>query len=198
MSDASDEELLRRARNNDTAAFEELVGRSRDRVFGVALRILHSEAEAAEVAQETFLSAWRSLGQLSGDQFSHWVHRIAANRALMRLRHQKVANQVEESIESPKFNARGSLIESVADWAPTAEGASLDAELRRAIEEASQSLPESARQVFLLHDVEGLDYQQISEITKDSVAALKSRLHRARLAMRAAIDRFYAEKGSEP
>jgi RNA polymerase sigma-70 factor (ECF subfamily) len=113
----------------------------------------------------------------------------------MRLRHQKVANQVEESIESPQFNARGSLVDTVADWAPTAEGASLDAELRKAIDAAAAGLPDVARQVFLLHDVEGLDYQQISEITKDSVPALKSRLHRARLAMRAAIDRFYAERG---
>ncbi|MBL8954193.1 MAG: sigma-70 family RNA polymerase sigma factor [Myxococcaceae bacterium] len=196
MSDASDDELLLRARKQDVTAFEELVERTQDRVYGVALRILHSDAEAAEVTQETFLSAWRSLHQLSGDSFGHWVHRIAANRALMRLRHQKVANQVEESMESPQFNARGSLIETVADWAPTAEGASLDAELRRAIEEASKALPEAAQRVFLLHDIEGLDYQQISEITGDSVPALKTRLHRARLSMRAAIDRFYAEKGA--
>jgi RNA polymerase sigma-70 factor (ECF subfamily) len=198
VSDVSDDELLQRARNHDTGAFEELVARNRDRVFGIALRIVHSEAEAAEVTQETFLAAWRSLTQLTGASFSHWVHRIAANRALMRLRHQKVAKAVEESLESPQFNARGSLVETVADWAPTAEGASLDAELRRAIETAAGQLPEAAREVFLLHDVEGLDYQQISEITKDSVAALKSRLHRARLQMRAAIDRFYAERGGEP
>jgi RNA polymerase sigma-70 factor (ECF subfamily) len=192
VSSASDDELLQRARKEDTAAFEELVERTRDRVFGVALRILHSEAEAAEVTQETFLAAWRSLSQLTGPSFGHWVHRIAANRALMRLRHQKVASQVEESLESPQFNARGSLVESVADWAPTAEGQSLDAELRKAIEDAASALPEAARQVFMLHDVDGLDYEEISEITGDSVPALKSRLHRARLAMRAAIDRFYS------
>lgn len=195
MSPASDDELLQRARNTDVPAFEELVARNRDRIFGIALRILRNEAEAAEVVQETFLTAWRSLAQLSGSQFSHWVARIAANRALMRLRHQKVANQVEESLEAPQFNDRGSLVETVADWAPTAEGAAIDAELRGAITSAAQALPEAARQVFLLHDVEGLDYQQISEITNDSIPALKSRLHRARLAMRAAIDRFYAEKG---
>ena len=97
MSDVSDDELLQRARNHDTGAFEELVARNRDRVFGIALRIVHSEAEAAEVTQETFLAAWRSLTQLTGASFSHWVHRIAANRALMRLRHQKVAKAVEES-----------------------------------------------------------------------------------------------------
>jgi RNA polymerase sigma-70 factor, ECF subfamily len=194
VSSASDEELLQRARKADVPAFEELVERTRDRVYGVALRILHSDAEAAEVPQETFLSAWRSLHQLSGDAFGHWVHRIAANRALMRLRHQMVANQIEESIESPQFNARGSLVESVADWKPTGEDAAIDSELRRVIDQAAKALPEAARQVFLLHDIEGLDYQQISEITKDSVPALKSRLHRARLAMRAAIDRFYAEK----
>ncbi len=196
MSPASDDELLQRARNADVPAFEELVARNRDRVFGIALRILHSEAEAAEVAQETFLAAWRSLDQLTGNQFSHWVARIAANRSLMKLRHQKVANQFEESMESPQFNARGSLVETVADWAPTGEGAAIDAELRGAIAQAAEGLPDPAKQVFLLHDVEGLDYQQISEITKDSIPALKSRLHRARLAMRAAIDRFYAEKGS--
>jgi RNA polymerase sigma-70 factor (ECF subfamily) len=190
----TDEELLHRARESDRAAFQQLVERTRDRVFGVALRILRNEAEAAEVTQETFLSAWRNLKQLSGDAFPNWVHRIAANRALMKLRHQKMASQVEESLESPQFNARGSLIDTVADWAPDAEGQTLDAELQRAIEQASTQLPEEQRRVFMLRDIEGLSYEEISEITGDSVPALKSRLHRARLAMRAAIDRFYAER----
>jgi RNA polymerase sigma-70 factor (ECF subfamily) len=187
----SDSELLVKAKAGDTHAFEELVSRTRDRVYGVAFRILHSEAEAAEVAQETFLAAWRSLSQLSGDAFGSWVHRISANRALMRLRHNKMAAQVEESSDSPQFNARGSLIESVADWAPTAEGQSLDNELRRAIEQASSALPEDQRRVFLLRDVEGMSYEEISDVTGDSVGALKSRLQRARLQMRAAIDRYY-------
>jgi len=170
------------------------VARTRDRVFGVALRILRSESEAAEVTQETFLSAWRNLKQLSGDQFGSWVHRIAANRALMKLRHEKMVSQVEESLDSPQFTERGSLIDTVADWAPDAEGQTLDAELQRAIEQASQGLPEEQRRVFMLRDIEGLTYEEISEITGDSVPALKSRLHRARLAMRAAIDRFYTER----
>jgi RNA polymerase sigma-70 factor (ECF subfamily) len=191
---STDEELLHRAREGDRAAFEELVARTRDRVFGVAYRIVRNESEAAEVTQETFLSAWRNLKQLSGDQFAGWVHRIAANRALMKLRHQKMASQVEESLESPQFNARGSLIDTVADWAPDAEGQSLDAELQRAIEQAAATLPEEHRRVFMLRDVEGLSYEEISEITGDSVPALKSRLHRARLSMRAAIDHFYADR----
>jgi RNA polymerase sigma-70 factor (ECF subfamily) len=193
-STSSDDELLQRARQGERAAFEELVERTRDRVYGVALRILRSEAEAAEVTQETFLSAWRNLKQLSGAQFGSWVHRIAANRALMKLRHEKMVSQVEESLDSPQFTERGSLIDTVADWAPDAEGQTLDAELQRAIEQASQGLPEEQRRVFVLRDVEGLSYEEISEITGDSVPALKSRLHRARLAMRAAIDRFYAER----
>jgi RNA polymerase sigma-70 factor, ECF subfamily len=193
---ATEEELLARARAGDGPAFEELVSRARDRVFGVALRILHSDAEAAEVTQETFLAAWQSLAQLSGDSFEHWVHRIATNRALMRLRHKKLADQVEQSLEAPQFNQRGSLIDTVADWSPNALGQSLDAELARAIDAASKGLPEDHRRVFLLRDVEGLSYEQISEITGDSVAAVKSRLHRARLAMRAAIDRFYSERQS--
>jgi RNA polymerase sigma-70 factor (ECF subfamily) len=193
-STSSDDELLQRARQGERAAFEELVERTRDRVYGVALRILRSEAEAAEVTQETFLSAWRNLKQLSGAQFGSWVHRIAANRSLMKLRHEKMVSQVEESLDAPQFNERGSLIDTVADWAPDAEGQTLDAELQRAIEQASLGLPEEQRRVFVLRDLEGLSYEEISEITGDSVPALKSRLHRARLAMRAAIDRFYAER----
>jgi RNA polymerase sigma-70 factor, ECF subfamily len=196
VASSSDEELVHRAREGDRPAFEELVARTRDRVFGVALRILRNEAEAAEVTQETFLSAWRNLKQLSGDAFGSWVHRISANRALMKLRHQKMASQVEESLDSPGFNTRGSLVDTVADWAPDAEGQTLDAELQRAIEQASQTLPEEQRRVFMLRDIEGLSYEEISEITGDSVPALKSRLHRARLSMRAAIDRFYAEKSA--
>jgi RNA polymerase sigma-70 factor (ECF subfamily) len=187
----SDDELLQSARGGDRHAFEELVARSRDRVFGVAFRILHSEAEAAEVAQETFLSAWRNLAQLSGDSFSSWVHKISANRALQRLRHNKVTSQVEQSLDAPQFNERGSLIDTVADWAPSAEGQSLDKELRATIDTATRALPDEQRHVFILRDIEGMTYEQISEITGDSLSAVKSRLHRARLAMRAAIDRYY-------
>ncbi|MGA9523162.1 MAG: sigma-70 family RNA polymerase sigma factor [Myxococcaceae bacterium] len=191
-----DRELLLRAQAGEIEAFEVLVERHQDAVYGVAFRILRSPADAAEVAQETFLSAYQHLPEFRGEAaFGSWVHRIAANQSLMRLRHQKVAESAVEELRTPEFNERGSLAEAPRpDWARDAEGQVLDAELRRAIEQATDRLPELYRQVFLLKDVEGLSYDQIAEITGVSVPAIKSRLHRARLALREAIEAFYKEK----
>lgn len=192
-----DSVLLGRAQQGDVPAFERLVERHRSQVFGLASRMLNSTDDAAEVTQEAFLAAYRHLPEFRGDAaFGSWVYRIAANFALMRLRHRKVAGEFEEPEGSPNFNERGSLIDSVADWGRDAEGQTLDAELRTAIEQASRGLPEEYRQVFVLRDLEGLPYDEIATLTNTSLAAVKSRLHRARLALREAIDRFYAERES--
>lgn len=188
--------LIALAQGGDLSAFEQLVALHQERVYGLALRMMRSEADAAEVMQDAFLAAWRNLKDLKVANeagFAGWLSRISANHALMKLRHRKVARQVEGSLEQPEFNERGSLADDVADWSRDALGQTLDAELARAIEQASDALPETHRQVFLLKDMEGLSYEEISEITGESVPAVKSRLHRARLAMRAAIDRFYAD-----
>lgn len=192
----SDSELLARAQAGEDAAFEELVNRHRDNVYGLALRMTRSEADAAEIAQDTFLSAYQALPTFRGDAaFGSWVHRIAANNALMRLRHQKVKASVEQELGEPEFNERGSLTEAPRpEWARAADEQVIDAELGGAIRQATDRLPEAYRQVFLLKDVEGLSYEQIAEVTGDSVAAIKSRLHRARLALREAIEAFYREK----
>jgi len=191
-----DRELLTHAQAGDISAFEKLVERHRDRVFGVALRITRSEADAAEITQDTFLSAYEHLNEFRGEAaFGSWVHRIAANHALMRMRHQNVVQAAGEEMKSPEFDERGSLAEYPAsDWSRRADEKALDAELGLAIQTATDRLPEDYRQVFVLKDVEGLSYEQISEITGDSIPAIKSRLHRARLSLREAIDRFYNER----
>ncbi len=192
----ADRELLERAQAGDLAAFETLVELHRDDVYGLALRMTRSDADAAEIAQETFLSAYQHLANFRGEAaFGSWVHRIAANHALMRLRHRAVVQEAEEELKGPQFTDRDSLAEYPAtDWSRRADEKVLDDELRRAIQQATDDLPQGYREVFLLKDMEGLSYEQISEITGDSVPAVKSRLHRARLALREAIDRFYAEK----
>jgi RNA polymerase sigma-70 factor (ECF subfamily) len=188
-----DRQLLARAQAGEVEAFEALVEAHRDKVYGLALRMTRSEADAAEITQDTFLSAYQHLKDFRGDAaFGSWVYRIAANHALMRLRHRRVAQAAEEEIQGPEFTEWGSLADYPArDWSRDAEGQVLDAELRQAIQEAADRLPEGYREVFLLKDVEGLSYEQIAEVTGDSVPAIKSRLHRARLALREAIDRFY-------
>ncbi len=191
-----DRELLAQAQAGDLSAFEALVEKHRDKVYGVALRMTRSEADAAEITQETFLSAFQHLPEFRGEAaFGSWVHRIAANHALMRLRHQNVVQAAEEELTGPEFNERGSWVEYPSnDWSRRADEKALDAELGTAIQQATDRLPNQYREVFVLKDVEGLSYEQISEITGDSIPAIKSRLHRARLELREAIDRFYNEK----
>lgn len=191
-----DRELLAKAQAGDMAAFEELVERHRDQVFGLALRMTRSDADAAEITQDTFLSAFQHLSEFRGEAaFGSWVHRIAANHALMRLRHSQVAQSAHAELSTPEFNSRGSLLDySESDWSRRADEKALDAELRKAIEDATDRLPQGYREVFLLKDVEGLSYEEIAEITGDSVPAVKSRLHRARLSLRDAIDKFYNGK----
>lgn len=191
-----DEKLLEQAQAGDMAAFEKLVERHKDRVFGLAERMTRSEADAAEIAQDTFLSAYQHLKDFRGEAaFGSWVYRIAANNALMRLRHRRVVQAAEGDLTGPAFDDRGRLEEFPAtDWSRRADEKVLDAELGTAIQQATDRLPEGYREVFLLKDVEGLSYEQIAEITGDSIPAIKSRLHRARLALREAIDQFYNEK----
>lgn len=195
MVDSDDSALLSKAQAGDTVAFEALVEANQERVYGLALRMTRSAADAAEITQEVFLSAYQNLKDFRGDAaFSSWVHRIAANRAIMRIRHNNVVRAVEEPLDGPSFTPRGGLADVVADWAPTGEDSVLDEELRRAIETATDSLPEDHRRVFILKDIEELSYEDIAEVTGDSVPAIKSRLHRARLALRAAIDHFYEDR----
>ncbi|MBX5480784.1 MAG: sigma-70 family RNA polymerase sigma factor [Myxococcaceae bacterium] len=191
-----DRDLLARAQAGDISAFEALVERHRDHVFGLAMRMTRSEADAAEITQDTFLSAYQHLGTFRGDAaFGSWVYRIAANNALMRMRRQRVKSAAEQELSGPDFNERGALIDQPSpEWARAGEDQLIDAELGQAIRQATEKLPDAYREVFLLKDVDGLSYEEIAEITGDSVPAIKSRLHRARLALREAIDAFYREK----
>jgi len=190
-----DRELLTRAQAGDMSAFESLVGKHEDKVYGLALRMTRSEADAAEITQDTFLSAYQHLSEFRGEAaFGSWVHRIAANNALMRLRRQKVVDIVSDELAGPEFTERGSLADGPeSDWSKRADDKILEDELGRAIQAATDALPEGYREVFLLKDVEGLSYEEISEMVGISIPAVKSRLHRARLALREAIDAFYKE-----
>ena len=191
-SELPDEELLARAKSGDVVAFEQLVERHQNQVYALALRMMRSEADAAEVTQETFFNAYQGLAGFRGDAaFGSWVHRIAANQALMRLRHKKVREGAEGALAEPEFTERGSLASQPAEWAKPADAQALDAELGRAIQQATDQLPEGYREVFLFKDVEGLSYEEIAEALGITVPAVKSRLHRARLALRGAIDQFY-------
>ena len=196
--DADDQRQLQAARAGDAAAFDRLVDRYSGRLFNLALRLTGSAQDAEEIVQETFLSAFQNLPNFRGDSaFGSWVHRIAANFALMRLRHRKVVSGSSREIDrAPEQREEESVLGPPRSaWSRRADEQVLDKELGLAIETAISRLPDEQRTVFLLRDVEGLSYEEIAESTGDSLQAIKSRLHRARLALRHTIDGFYAERG---
>lgn len=195
----TDHDLVSRFQaTGDRQAFEELVRRHRNRIYGLALRMMKNEEEALEIVQETFLSAFRNLGEFRGDaQFGSWAYRIAANFALMRIRHRRVVDQVEEPLEledgSFRQDGRWDLYPT-GMWGRRADQMALDGELRERLIRAVDSLPELYRAVFMLRDIEGLSYQEISETLETTVSAVKSRLHRARLALRQELATYFEGK----
>ena len=190
-------ELVARAQRRDFQAFETLVAMHRAKIYALALHMIRNPSEAEELTQETFLSAWQNLPRFRGESaFGSWLHRICANFVLMRLRRQKLEAVISNTpdLPEPRFDANGSLLSPFSyDWSRGTEEKVLDRELRQAIEEATARLPEDYRTVFLLKDIEGLSYEEIAEAVGVTVAAVKSRLHRARVALRESINAFYGQ-----
>src|SRR6476661_4639765 len=193
---ASDEELVARARQNDYAAFEELLDRYEDKVFRLAYRFVRNETEAKEVLQDTFLSIWRKLDTFKGDsQFGSWLYRVAANTALMRLRAQRRHPEVStEELPIGYLDSYGQLPPAGDNWAKRPDDELQSDELRRHIQSAVDALPEIYRTVFLLRDVEGLSTEETGEILDISVPTVKTRLHRARIALRDTISTYFNKR----
>ena len=192
----SDEELVARARGKDFAAFEELVSRYEDKIFRLAYRFVRNETEAKEILQDTFLSVWRKLDTFKGDsQFGSWLYRVAANAALMRLRAQRRHPEVStEELPVDYLDTYGHLPTQGENWAKRPDDELQSDELRRRIQKAVDDLPEIYRTVFLVRDVEGLSTEETAEVLQISVPTVKTRLHRARLALRDAISRYFDQK----
>jgi RNA polymerase sigma-70 factor, ECF subfamily len=196
----SDDELVARARTGDVAAFEELVGRHEEKIYRLAMRFTRNETDAAEILQETFLSAWRNLDGFQGkSQFASWLYRVAVNAALMLLRSQKRHPQVAVEDVTPEVLGEAAKDASPGlgagtDWSRRPDDQFQSEELRRQIQSAVDQLPESQRSVFLMRDVDGLSTEETAELLGVSLPTVKTRLHRARLTLREAITRYF-EKG---
>ena len=180
--------------SSDMPAFERLVERNRDGLYSFALRMVRSEAEAAEIAQESFLSAYLHLSHFRNEaEFRAWVHWVAAKHISIRRPLLTTSPAVESPLKAPEF--RAALVHhSRADSNCGADEQPLSAELRHAIEDATDRLPQSHREAFLFKDVAGLSYEQIADVSGQSISSIKEQLHQARLSLREAIDRFYSER----
>lgn len=162
-------------------AFEELVMRHADRLYMALRRFGLDEGEAQDVAQETFLRAWRSLPRFEGRaQFYTWLYRIGFNEAQRRLGRRS----------PPGFVAGGdeAAVEAVVDPAPGPAGSIERAEVQATLAEALRELPVPLRAAVVLRDVEGLSTREAASVLDLGEAAFKSRLHRGRMALRAVLD----------
>lgn len=178
MTDA-DRDLVIRAQDGDRAAFEQLVRRHANGVYAVVLRLANDRHEAEEITQEAFLRAWRGLRDFHGDsQFFTWLYRIAINEARRRTQ-RRPSPGVPASLDEHHIDPR--------DPGPGPQRRAEHRELRNALEAAIGALDPDHRAPLILRDVEGLSTTEAAEILGLGEAAFKSRLHRARLTVRAAI-----------
>lgn len=161
--------LVRAAQTGDVDAFEELVRRHQPSVYRVALRILGSSADAQDAVQETFIRAWRALPHFRHDSaISTWLYRIATRRAL----HTITARRSTETFDKLELEA-----------GPDPADSTERRERLRAVTRAIANLPPEQRAALVLREFEGLSYQEVADILGAGLPAIKTRIHRARLAV---------------
>jgi RNA polymerase sigma-70 factor, ECF subfamily len=191
-ADLSDDVLVREAQAGDTRAFDELVVRYRDKVYRLSYKILRNEDDAAEALQDAFTSAFRGLKNFKAEStFSTWLYRVATNASLMKYRKRRDDHVSLEQSQSPQRDAEPMAI---PDWSQQPLEELLDAETREVMEEGLRRLPEELRTVFILRDEEGHSNAEVAEMLELTVAAVKSRLHRARIALRDRLDRYFRDR----
>jgi RNA polymerase sigma-70 factor (ECF subfamily) len=169
--------LVDAARHGDTAAFEQLYRSNKDRIYGLLWRLCGGDAALAEdMLQEAFIRAWQKLDSFRGEsRFGTWLHRLSANVALsdrrIRVRRVKHEALLDEVVERTAIGARDVF-----------------ADKRMDLERAISRLPERARTVLVLFDIEGYRHMEISEMTGMAVGSSKAQLHRARKLLREDLD----------
>lgn len=168
----NDRDLARRASEGDMAAFEEIYSRHHRRVYSICLRMLQNASEAEDLTQDVFIQLYRKIGSFRGDSaFTTWLHRMTVNQVLMHFRKRNVKfEKVTEEGETPDQIVSG-----------TANPDRMRIVDKIALENAIDQLPDGYKNVFVLHDVEGFEHEEVARILGCSVGTSKSQLHKARL-----------------
>ena len=175
----TESEVISRAQAGDMACFEMLYARHKRRVFSLCLRMTGNYAEAEDFTQEAFLQLYRKIGSFRGESaFSTWLHRLSVNIVLMRFRKKGIPEvSLQETLESQHEDG------------PTREFGKSDETLsgsldRLTLEWAIRELPPGYRMIFVLHDIEGYEHNEIAEMLGCSIGNSKSQLHKARMRLR--------------
>ena len=172
---AGDFELCRLAAEGSLPAFEIIYQRHHRRVYSLCLRMTNSQTEAEDLTQEVFIQLFRKSGSFRGDSaFSTWLHRMTVNQVLMHFRRRSVKNEkVSDDGDIPEQTVHGT---ANPDRMPVVD--------RIALKKAIAQLPNGYKNVFVLHDIEGYEHEEVARMMKISVGTSKSQLHKARLKLR--------------
>ncbi|HEY0427346.1 MAG TPA: RNA polymerase sigma factor [Pyrinomonadaceae bacterium] len=173
--DAPDFLLAQIAAKGNISAFELLYERYHRRTYSLCMRMTNSQTEAEDLTQEVFIQLFRKIGSFRGDSaFSTWLHRLTVNQVLMHFRRRSVKNEkTSESGEMPEQTVSG-----------TENPRKMPVLDRIALKNAVAQLPPGYRNVFVLHDVEGYEHEEVARLLRISVGTSKSQLHKARLKLR--------------
>ena len=188
----SEAEAIEQAKQGDAEAFEVLYNLHKRRVYSLCLRMTANAAEAEDLTQEAFMQLFRKIATFRGESaFSTWLHRMAVNVVLMQLRKKGLVvvpleDDIETEEEAPKkdFGAQDLALEGSID--------------RLRLQNAIGKLPPGYRSIFVLHDVEGYEHNEIAEIVGCSIGNSKSQLHKARMKLRELLRTRRAEKAIKP
>jgi RNA polymerase sigma-70 factor (ECF subfamily) len=191
--DIPEPELIRLAQQGDAAAFEALYQLHNRRVYSCCLRMVGNTAEAEDLTQEAFLQLFRKISTFRGESaFSTWLHRLAVNVVLMKLRKKSGKETSLEQVTDPDEES----------GTPRRDFGTLDVRLtgsldRVNLQRAVEQLPPGYKAVFMLHDVQGFEHNEIAEIMGCSIGNSKSQLHKARMRLRDLLHETVREKARE-
>jgi RNA polymerase sigma-70 factor (ECF subfamily) len=172
-------DLIKRAQEGDSDAFGSLFQAHKSRIYSVCLRMTSNGAEAEDLTQDAFLQAFRKIRKFRGDSaFSTWLHRIAVNTVLMHFRKRMLCHV---SLDEPAVNSDGGKLRHEYGTRDRALAGCVD---RITLARAMKQLPPGYRTIFLLHEVEGYEHQEIAEMLTCTVGNSKSQLYKARLRFR--------------
>src|SRR5580698_3236569 len=189
-------ELVARAKAGDIQAFTDLVNRYERKIYRLAKHITQNDEDAEDVLQETFLKAYEHIDNFQGNsKFYTWIVRIAVNESLMKLRKRKGDRTV--SLDEPVDTGEEMVAREIAVWEDNPEQQYSRDEMQQILDEAVQSLKPDFRTVFMLRDIEELSTEETAETLGISIPAVKSRLLRARLALREKLTRQFRRKGED-
>lgn len=194
LDDLDDAELVTMVREHDRQdAFAVLVHRHSGRLYAIAMGMVRNEQDARDCVQETFLAVHRKLDGFRGDaSFKTWVRRITTNNALMKLRRRRRKPEASLLVTDPDRPHEGPKERDVVDIRPLADKVHENRELGAQIRRAVDDLPDKYREVLVLADYQHMSMKEIAETLGLTVPNVKTRLHRARLAVRAELKAYVA------